>query len=326
MENFTLSRRKLIAGASAAGLALAGAGTLVGRSSYSTALAQDAAATPTPLGDPIPPEFAVATNWAFESLDLVGSRNAQSTNISSSTVGQLGLAWSAEVTSSAAFGALTANPIVAGDLVFVQDANSNVYAYKKETGDVAWTAPLNDPVPSGGPNGLAAAYGFIFTTAGGTADVVCLKQDTGEEVWRTNIKGPLNEGITTAPAVYDSVVYVSTIPGTPEAFYGGGQRGLIHALDAATGAVLWYFDTTTDNLWGNPRVNSGGGFWHPPTFDENGQMFVGIGNPAPYPGTAEWPSGTSYPGDNLYTDCLLKFDPTDRYPRLVLPDETARHY
>ncbi|HQY31646.1 MAG TPA: PQQ-binding-like beta-propeller repeat protein, partial [Thermomicrobiales bacterium] len=81
------------------------------------------------------------------------------------------------------------------------------------------------------------------------------------------------------------------------------------ALDAATGGVLWYFDTTTDNLWGNPRVNSGGGFWHPPSVDADGNLYVGIGNAAPYPGTKEWPAGSSRPGDNDYANNTLKFDP-----------------
>ena len=84
---------------------------------------------------------------------------------------------------------------------------------------------------------------------------------------------------------------------------------MIHALDAASGAVLWYFDTTTDNLWGNPTVNSGGGLWHPPSFDQDGKAYVPVANPAPYPGTEEFPWASSRPGDNLYTDSLLKMDP-----------------
>jgi outer membrane protein assembly factor BamB len=167
----------------------------------------------------------------------------------------------------------------------------------------------DDVVPSGGPNGAAAAYGMVFTTSGGVGDVIAVRQDTGEEVWRTNILGPLNEGITTFPGVHDNIVWVSTIPGNTENFYLGGLRGVIHALNAATGEVLWYFDTTTDNLWGNPTVNSGGGFWHPPSFDDEGKAYIGIGNPGPYPGVEGWPWASSRPGDNLYTDSILKMDP-----------------
>jgi outer membrane protein assembly factor BamB len=302
-----------MASASAAGIAVAGAGAFIGTSNSHTAFAQDAtggAATPVALGDATPPEFGVETNWAVENYDLEATRNVKGSTISLDTIGTLGEAWTFNVPpAGAAFGLLTGQPIVAGDTLYVQDAVANVYTFNKATGEQGWVTSPNQAIPSGGPNGLAAAYGMIFTTEGGTADVVALKADTGEEVWRSNIKGPLNEGITTAPLVYDSVVYVSTIPGSAEAFYGGGQRGLIHALDAATGGVLWYFDTTTDNLWGNPRVNSGGGFWHPPSVDENGEIYIGIGNAAPYPGTPEWPAGTSRPGDNLYADCLLKMDP-----------------
>jgi outer membrane protein assembly factor BamB len=37
-------------------------------------------------------------------------------------------------------------------------------------------------------------------------------------------------------------------------------------------------------------------------------MYFGVGNPAPYPGTAEDPWGASRPGPNLYTDSLVKLN------------------
>src|SRR5262249_38569788 len=70
----------------------------------------------------------------------------------------------------------------------------------------------------------------------------------------------------------------------------------------------WHFNTVPNNLWGNPKVNSGGGVWYPPAFDEKGFMYFGTGNPAPYPGTPEFPSGSSRPGPNLYTDSLVKLN------------------
>jgi outer membrane protein assembly factor BamB len=312
MSDVALSRRKLLGTASAAGLGVVGAGAILTRDSEPLR-AQDeieqGPATPTPLGDPIPPEFGTETNWPYEAGDLSATREARGTSISTANIDQLGDAWGFEVTTSAAFGALTANPIVVDDVVYIQDASSNVYALNKETGDQLWAAMLNDAVPSGGPNGIAVAYGYVFTTAGGSGDVIALNAPNGAEVWRTNIKGPLNEGITTAPLVFDSVVYVSTIPGTPTGFYFGGGRGVIHALDAGTGAVLWYWDTTTDNLWGNPTINSGGGFWHPPSVDADGKVYIGIGNAGPYPGVPGWPNSTSRPGDNDYANCILKMDP-----------------
>ncbi len=312
MNDKVLSRRRLIATASAAGVAIAGGGVYLDSSrSGSRALAQApnaGPATPTPLGDVVPPELNTETNWAYENYDLHATRDVKGSSIDSSSIAQLGDAWMFPVQSSAAFGALTANPTIVGTTVYIQDASANVYAINMETGEQLWANMYNDVVPSGGPNGITAAYGLLFTSLGGAGDVLALKADSGEEVWRTNILGPKNEGITTPPLVYDNMVIISTIPGSSDGFYIGGQRGVIHSLDAGTGAVLWYFDTTTDNLWGNPTANSGGGFWHPPSVDDDGKLYVGIANPAPYPGEEGFPWASSRPGDNLYTDSILKMD------------------
>src|SRR5690606_34223728 len=99
-----------------------------------------------------------------------------------------------------------------------------------------------------------------------------------------------------APLVHDGLVYISTIPGSQEGFYLPGQRGIFYAIDAESGTVLWYWETTVENLWGNPRVNSGGGLWHPPSVDERGSIYLAVANAAPYPGTKEWPNGSSRPG------------------------------
>lgn len=307
--NMSIDRRQLLGGTAMAGLAAVTGGWLATDRTAAQDSQAGGTATPVPLGEEIPPEFAVETNWPAENLDLRSTRDAKGTSISADTAGQLGIAWTFPVQVSAAFGSMTANPSIAGDLLFLQDASANVYAVNKVSGELVWNVMFNDVVPSGGPNGAMAAYGLVFTTLGGFGDVVALRQENGEEVWRTNIQGPLKEGITTFPLVYDNVVYVSTIPGSSEGFYGGGQRGVIHALDASSGSVLWYFDTTTDNLWGNPLVNSGGGFWHPPSVDDDGKLYIPIANPAPYPGAEGYPWGTSRPGDNLYTNSLLKMDP-----------------
>jgi glucose dehydrogenase len=85
---------------------------------------------------------------------------------------------------------------------------------------------------------------------------------------------------------------------------------VVHALDAETGDVVWSFDTVLgDDLWGNPEVNSGGGAWYPPSVDvERGLVYVGVANPAPFPGTPEFPNASSRPGDNLYTNSAVALD------------------
>lgn len=267
----------------------------------------------TELGPAVPPEYETETNWPSENGDLQGTREGRGSTISTETIGELGLAWTFLVPIDSTWGSLVAAPIVVDNVVYQQDAMSNVYALDKETGEVVWTNEYNEAVPSGGPNGIGAGYGHVVYTLGGPGDVIAAKADTGEEVWRTNILGLRNEGITMAPLVYDSTVYVSTIPGTPDQFYQGNQRGLIVALDLVDGKVLWYFDTTVDNLWGadggNARVNSGGGLWHPPSVDGEGNLYVGVGNAAPFPGVPEYPASTSRPGPNDYANSLVRIDP-----------------
>jgi outer membrane protein assembly factor BamB len=331
-----LSRRHFVAAASVAGAALAGGlgKAVLAQDSTPEPQSQSAAATPenaaagtpeanaigsdrfpvrTELGPAIPPEYDTETNWPSENGNLASTREAKGSSISTETIGELGVAWNYEVSISATYGALVSSPVIVDNVLYQQDAMSNVYALDKETGEVLWTNEYNEAVPSGGPNGVGAGYGHVVYTLGGPGDVVAAKADTGEEVWRTNIQGLRHEGITMAPLVYDSTVYVSTIPGTPEKFYQGNQRGIIVALDLADGQVLWYFDTTVDNLWGadggNARVNSGGGLWHVPAVDENGKLYVGIGNASPYPGIPEYPAGSSRPGDNDYANAVMRIDP-----------------
>jgi glucose dehydrogenase len=317
-----LNRRQLVGGATAATLASAPFGPQVARAqetgtpesepeSEGTGVEQSPspAAEPPPLPT-IPPELTEReTNWAMQGQNLAHHRVARGSGISSETVGTLGLAWSVPIQNVAAYGSMVACPIVVGTTIYLQDAMSNVFAFDLETGEEHWSLIYDQHVPSGGPNGVAVAYGMVYFGVGGYGDVVAVNAETGAEVWTVNIGGPRREGIDMAPAVYDGVVYFSTIPGNPEGFYQGGQRGVLHALSATTGEVLWYFDTTTDNLWGNPVVNSGGGLWHPPSFDENGMLYAGTGNAGPFPGTEEFPNATSRPGDNDYCNSLISIDP-----------------
>ena len=103
---------------------------------------------------------------------------------------------------------------------------------------------------------------------------------------------------------------MSTVPISIGGIYAGGDRGIIHALDAETGETTWRFDTVASpDLWGNPTVNSGGGAWYPPAIDPGRSLvYWGVANPAPFPGTPEFPNGSSRPGANLYTDSVVALD------------------
>jgi outer membrane protein assembly factor BamB len=305
MTEQSLNRRTLIGGATAA----AAAASVL---KFTPALAQDAtpAASPEAVALPtIPPEFDTETNWPIEGGNLQATRAAAGSTINSSNAGTLGVAWTFPVQAAGSFGALVANPAIVDGVVFQQTGVSDVYALDLATGAVKWQKIYNQQVPTGGPNGVAVAYGNAYYAVGGVGEVVAVNAETGEDVWSVSIQGPRHEGIDMAPAVYDGLVYISTIPGNVDAFYQGGQRGVIHTLDANTGKTVWVFDTVVDNLWGNSMVNSGGGLWHPPSFDSDGFSYYGIGNASPFPGTEEFPNASSRPGDNDYTNNVLKIDP-----------------
>jgi outer membrane protein assembly factor BamB len=240
-----------------------------------------------------------APNGDYHNTRAVGGR------INGSNIATLEKAWSVPLTGESTFGVFSANPIVTTDTVYLQDIGSNVTAVDRATGEVKWERTFDKPTT--GPNGVAIGGGMVV---GGTAtSVFALNADTGEIAWEKEIIRQPSEGVDMAPLIFDDTVYISSVPGASLAnFYGGGGKGIVYALDLATGEEKWQFDTTTDDLWGNPKVNTGGGLWQTPAVDENGDLYMAVANPGPWSGTKEYPNGTSRPGDNLYTNSLVVLD------------------
>jgi len=58
--------------------------------------------------------------------------------------------------------------------------------------------------------------------------------------------------------------------------------------------------------------HSGGGLWYAPSFDAQGNIYLGIANPAPLFGTKSYPLGSSRPGPDLYTDSVVKLSPAGK--------------
>lgn len=257
----------------------------------------------------MPPEVEESLEqWPLPQRDYEGTRATTDSEIDSSTIDQLGLAWSFEVPGRGAFGALATNPIVLNDTVYIQDLGSNIFAIDLESGDVLWESIQESP--SIGPNGVAVGWGKVFA-ATTPKEFSALDAETGEVLWTADLDLAESEGIDIQPIVYDDLVFMSTVPGSSITdFYAGNASGKVYALDQETGEVAWQFDTVlSEDLWGNPEVNSGGGAWFPASIDtERGMTYWGVGNPAPYPGTEDWPNGTSRPGPNLYTNSVIALD------------------
>ncbi len=247
--------------------------------------------------------------WPAPNQDLSNTRVASS-KIDSGNVSQLGIAWTVPIKGGGTFGNYASTPIVADGVVYTQDLTSNVKAIDLETGQVKWSKDYD--AEDVGPNGLAIGYDKIY---GATSDFAfALDKDTGDEVWQSEkLTRNANEGIDMAPGVFDKTVYVSTVPGNAKSFYKGNGVGVLWALDAATGKQKWKFLTVPEDLWSpeHTDINSGGGLWHPPAFDDDGNVYVDIANPAPWPGTNEFPWGSSRPGPNPHSNSLVKLNPDD---------------
>lgn len=260
--------------------------------------------------DSLPPEVAAnLEGWALPNHDYANTRATMDAGIDSSNVATVGEAWTFEITGTAAYGGAATNPLVLDGVIYFQDLASNIHALNLEDGSVLWQYEIG--IPNIGPNGVAVGYGKVF---GVTPDsVVALNMEDGSEVWATNVRTQNeSEGITIQPVVWNNMVYMSTVPGSSnENFYAGGVGGIIYALDQESGEILWGWDTVdSEDLWGNPEINSGGGAWYPPAIDtEAGMSFWSVANPAPWPGTEEFPNGSSRPGDNLYTNTLVALEP-----------------
>jgi outer membrane protein assembly factor BamB/plastocyanin len=297
-----------LAGAVAAAVALSACGGSSSNGASSSTRSSAPASHAASVGNP-PPEWAAHANaWPAHNYDLSNARNTSTSDINATNVSKLKPLWRFKLPYIGEFGAYASNPIVLDGVVYIEDPDSNVYALNQQTGKVMWKHLYKSPTPSGGPNGLALGYGLLFGATEGSA--FALDPKTGKQVWKHKLTDNKNEGIDMAPQLYDGKVLISTIPGSSTNFYHPGALGIVYSLKAKTGKTIWKFNTIKGGykLFGNPKVNSGGGLWYPPSVDGSGRVFMGVANPAPYPGTPKFPNGSSHPGPNLYTDSLVALD------------------
>jgi outer membrane protein assembly factor BamB len=268
--------------------------------------------TPGAMAQAIPPEVSQAQNeWPMANKDYANTRANMEAEINSENVNDLGVAWTFAIPGVGAYGAVASTPLIVSDTVYFQDLASNVFALDLETGEVVWQQMYDEQVV--GPNGPALGYGKVFVH-GGVSTVRALDQETGEELWEQELDRPTG---AQQPYVFDGMLYTGTAAGAVQESaegpairgYAGGATGIAFALDEETGEINWQFQVVEEGFWGNPQLNSGGGIWYPPAIDtESGLTYWGTGNPAPFPGTVDFPNGTSRPGPNLHTDSILAID------------------
>ena len=257
---------------------------------------------------PVTSTFAGAAratgSWPYPNGDLANTRDAAGSRISAANVAALREAWTFKLTGTAATsvtyaGSLAAAPVVANGVVYLQDLYANVYAISLATGKQLWEYSVNVAEKSGpGPDGVAVADGVVYGDSSTT--VFALNAATGKVVW--NDTSLLNSGqgaFEIQPQVSGGRVYLASA-------YGSGRGGgVLLALSAGTGAVLWRFKTVAG---GEPAgVTSlglgSGGAWETPLVGTDGSVTFGIGNPYQSIGQA-----VSHPARDLYTDSEVNLD------------------
>jgi outer membrane protein assembly factor BamB len=238
-----------------------------------------------------------AREWLLPNHDLASTRALGGSLINRGNVHRLHVAWRFRFRiPPRESGVFTSTPVVAGGVVYVQDMKSNVFALDLRTGRLRWRHLFSATNP--GPNGLAFAGGRVYGATDST--VFALNAGTGRTVWRRFVVTHTARFVDVAPQVANGAVYTSTIGLPPNG------RGVLYALDAATGAIRWRLSTIRDP-WRIPSAAGGGGAWYPPSVDGD-SVFWGTANPYPYGGTRAQPNGAAFAGLALYTDSLLVVD------------------
>jgi alcohol dehydrogenase (cytochrome c) len=295
------------------GAALLVAAGLIAACSSSTSSSSRALACPSKHGTPVtgtapPATGRPAAGWTQPDADLASNRYVASA-ITSANVSKLGVAWTVPLTMNTTHtdGAYATTPVIVNGVVYVQDLDSDVFAISLATGKVLWTHDYDSP--NGGPDGVNVVGGVVYAATAKAA--VALDARTGAQLWSRTLIGNDHEGIAMAPGYDNGTVYVSTVPANVKTVYGAGGQGILWALNAKTGAPEWSWNQD-QNLWGHPGVNSGAGLWYEPSFDAQGNIYLGIGNPAPIFGTKSYPLGSSRPGPDLYTDSVVKLSPAGK--------------
>jgi outer membrane protein assembly factor BamB len=193
---------------------------------------------------------------------------------------------------------LAATPIVEAGVVYLQDLDSNVYALALGSGKLVWEYRCDAPERSGpGPNGVAVVDGTVYGAT--PTSVFAVSAATGKPIWVN--KQVLSEGEGTfgiQPQVADGRVYLASQYGI------GAGGGVLIALNASSGTVLWKFKTAVGPARGVQSLGLGsGGAWETPLVSGDGSVTYGIGNPYQTPAAA-----IAHPSVQLYTDSDVNLD------------------
>jgi alcohol dehydrogenase (cytochrome c) len=140
--------------------------------------------------------------------------------------------------------------------VYVQGLRGNVIALNRSSGSLRWIHRFG--VLRDGAKGLAVDGGRVYGET--STDAFALAASNGRELWRRALTRTRGQLATGTPIAWKGLVFLRTIDGT-------SGRGVLHALDAATGKVRWLYATRT--YPGDVDAQA------PVSIDSSGRLYVG---------------------------------------------------
>lgn len=238
-------------------------------------------------------------SWPYPNGNLANTRVAPDSTISSANVSELRQAWTFTLPGKPTpgvgeldIGPIGVQPVVSHGVVYVQDLAANVFAVSLSTGKQLWEYQAGAPESSRtDPHGVAVAGGEVYGDSSTT--VFALNASTGRPVWVDKALLPTGQGLfDIQPLVTGGRMFLASQYGI------GPGGGVLLALDASTGRLIWKFHTV---LGPDPAAQAAGvgsgGAWEPPLVSADGSVTFGIGNP--YQTAA---SAIDQPSAQLYTD------------------------
>jgi outer membrane protein assembly factor BamB len=151
-----------------------------------------------------------APPWESANGDLHNHRVATGSEITSSNVRKLGVAWTMPLTASSIYGTFAANPVTdSHGLVYLQDLQSNVFAVDLHTGRRLWSRTYDSQ--DIGPNGVVVSDGVVYGAT--AAFAFALDAKTGRELWRNT--GASRERSSDQPPATSARAYAARMAGVP---------------------------------------------------------------------------------------------------------------
>ena len=247
-------------------------------------------------------------SWPTYNGDYSGRRFSSLTQINSSNVHGLSLAWAARFTAEnpGSRVQIKSTPLLVNNVLYFTSPN-NVWAVDVRTGRELWHYEYPPNTGSTiGNRGLGMYEDWLYFETP-DSHLVSLDAKTGKERWKVEIADPkLDYTSTVAPVVVGNHIIVGI----------GGDHldnpGFLQSRDPETGALQWKWWTTPRK--GEPGIETWpdeyaaahgtGQTWIPGTYDpELNLYYVGTGNPNPVM------ADKSRRGDNLYTCSIVALNP-----------------